>query len=83
MESLRVPQVCRQTAKPARRNATQIIETTIVCAQDKSRAQLWNMTRMQLIPTLAAPQPDMTGDRRIEETCRRSLRFQTRRYLDL
>lgn len=83
VESLRVPQVCRQTAMPARRNVLQIIETSIVCAQDKSRAELWNMTRMQLSSTLAALQPDMTGDRRIEETCRISLRFQTRRYLDL
>ena len=58
----------------ARRIALQIIQTTIVCAPDKLRDQLRNMTRMQLIRTLAASRPDITGYRQVAEAYRKSLR---------
>lgn len=83
VESLRVLRVCRKTAMQARRIALQIIQTTIVCAPDKLRDQLRGMTRMQLIRTLAASRPDMTGYRRVEEAYRISLRSLARRYLEL
>ena len=38
---------------------------------------------MQLIRTLAASRPDMTGYRRVEEAYRISLRSLARRYLEL
>lgn len=69
VESLRVLGVCRKTAMQARRIALQIIQTTIVCAPDKLRDQLRSMTHMQLIRTLAASRPDITGDRQVGSSC--------------
>lgn len=54
VESLRVLRVCRRTALQARRIALQMIQTTIICAPDRLRDPLRQMTRMQLIRTLAA-----------------------------
>ena len=54
VESLRVLRVCRKSAVQARRVALQMIQMSIVCAPDKLREPLRNMTRMQLIRTLAA-----------------------------
>lgn len=54
VESLRVLSVCRKSAVQARRIAPQMIQTSIVCAPDKLDEPLRNMTRMQLIRTLAA-----------------------------
>lgn len=83
VEGLRVLRVCRKTAMQARRIALQIIQTTIICAPDKLCDQLRRMTRMQLIRTLAASRPDMTGYRQVEEACRISLRSLARRHLEL
>jgi len=83
VESLRVLKVCRKTAVQARRVALQIIQTTIVCAPDRLRDLLRNMTRMQLIRTLAAWRPDLTGYRDVEEAYRIALKSLARRYLEL
>lgn len=83
VESLRVLKVCRKTAVQARRVALQIIQTTIVCAPDRLRDLLRNMTRMQLIRTLAAWRPDLSGYRDVEEAYRIALKSLARRYLEL
>ena len=83
VESLRVLKVCRKTAVQARRVALQIIQTTIVCAPDHLRDALRKMTRMQLIRTLAASRPDLTGYRNVEEAYRIALKSLARRYLEL
>lgn len=83
VESLRVLKVCRKTAAQARRIALQIIQTTIVCAPDRLRDLLRNMTRMKLIRTLAAWRPDLTGYRDVEEAYKIALKSLARRYLEL
>ena len=83
VESLRVLRVCRKTAVQARRIALQMIQTTIVCAPDRLRDPLRQMTRMQLIRTLAAWRPDLTAYREVEEAYRISLKSLARRYLEL
>jgi transposase len=83
VESLRVLKACRKTAVSARRIALQMLHNTIVCAPDGLRDQLRNMTRMQLIRTLAAWRPDLTAYREVEAAYRISLKFLARRYLDL
>ena len=83
VESLRVLRVCRKTAVQARRIALQMIQTTIVCPPDSLRDPLRQMTRMQLIRTLAAWRPDVTAYRKVEEAYRISLKSLARRYLVL
>ena len=83
VESLRVLKVCRKTAVQARRIALQIIQTTIVCAPDRLRDLLRNMTRMKLIRTLAAWRPDLTGYRDVEEAYKIALKSLAHRYLEL
>ena len=61
VESRRVLKVCRKTAVQARRVALRIIQTTIVCAPESLRDLLRNMTRIQLMRTLAAWRPDLSG----------------------
>lgn len=83
VESLRVLKVCRKTAVQARRIALQIIQTTIVCAPDRLRDPLRQVTRLQLIRTLAAWRPDLTAYREVEEAYRISLKSLARRYLQI
>lgn len=83
VESLRVLRVCRKSAVQARRVSLQMIQMSIVCAPDKLREPLRNMTRMQLIRTLAAWRPDLTAYREVEEAYRISLKSLARRYLEL
>lgn len=83
VESLRVLKVCRKTAVQARRIALQIIQTTIVCAPDRLRELLRNMTRMKLIRTMAAWPPDLTGYRGVEEAYKIALKSLARRYVEL
>ena len=83
VESLRVLKACRKTAVAARRVALQMIHNTIVCAPDGLRDALRNMTRMQLIRTLAAWRPDLTRYRDVEAAYRISLKSLGRRYLEL
>jgi transposase len=83
VESLRVLKVCRKAAVQARRIALQIIQTTIVCAPDRLREILRNMTRMKLIRTLVAWRPDLTGYRDVEEAYKIAFKSLARRYLEL
>jgi transposase len=83
VESLRVLKACRKTAVAARRIALQMIHNTIVCAPDGLREALRNMTRMQLVRTLAAWRPDLTSYREVESAYKISLKSLGRRYLEL
>jgi transposase len=83
IESLRVLKACRKTAVAARRVALQMIHNTIVCAPDELREALRNMTRMQLIRTLAAWRPDLTDSRNVVSAYRITLKSLARRYLEL
>ena len=83
IESLRVLKVCRKTAVAARRVALQLIHNTIVCAPDELREVLRNMTRMQLIRTLAAWRPDLSDYRNLASAYRITLKSLGRRYLEL
>jgi transposase len=83
IESLRVLKACRKTAVAARRVALQMIHNTIICAPDELREALRNMTRMQLIRTLAAWRPDLTDYRNVVSAYRITLKSLARRYLEL
>ena len=83
IKSLRVLMTCRKTAVTARRVALQLIHNTVVCAPDGLRDQLRNMTRMQLIRTLASWRPDLTAYRDVEMAYRITLKSLARRYLEL
>jgi transposase len=83
IEALRVLVACRKTVVTARRVAPQMIHNTIVSAPDALRDQLRVMTRMQLVRTLAAWRPDLTGYREVEAAYRISLKSLARRYLEL
>jgi transposase len=83
VESLRVLTACRKTAVAARRVALQMIQNTIVSAPDGLRDTLRAMTRMQLIRTLAAWRPDLSGYRDVEGAYRIGLKSLARRYLEL
>jgi transposase len=83
IESLRVLMACRKTAVSARRIALQMIHNTIVCAPDGLRDQLRNLTRMQLVRTLASWRPDLTAYRDLDAAYRIGLKSLARRYLEL
>jgi transposase len=83
VESLRVLKACRKTAVAARRVALQMIQNTIVCAPDELRDALREMTRMQLVRTLAAWRPDLTDYRNVVSAYRITLKSLGRRYLEL
>ncbi len=83
VESLRILVACRKTAVSARRVALQMLHNTIVCAPDRLRDQLRQMTRMQLIRTLAASRPDLTAYRDVESAYRIGLKSLARRYVEL
>jgi transposase len=83
IEALRVLKACRKTAVAARRVALQMIHNTVVCAPDELRDQLRQLTRMELIRTLAAWRPDMTDYRNVGSAYRITLRSLARRYLEL
>jgi len=83
IEALRVLRACRKTAVQARRIALQTIGNTIVSAPDALRDSLRRMTRMQLIRTLVAWRPDMSGYRNMDTAYRIVLKSLARRYLEL
>lgn len=83
VEALRVLKVCRKSAVAARKVALQMIQGTIISAPDPLRDRLRNMTRMQLIRTLAASRPEMSAFRDVEGACRIALRSLARRYVEL
>src|ERR1700733_4509131 len=83
IESLRILMACRKTAVSARRITLQMIHNTIVCAPDALRDQLRNLTRMQLVRTLASWRPDLTAYRDLDSAYRIGLKSLARRYLEL
>ncbi|MGC3875367.1 IS110 family transposase [Salinicola sp. LHM] len=83
VEALRVLKVCRKTAVEARRVALQMIQTQVISAPEELRDLLRKMTRMQLIRTLAAWRPDLSGYRDITMAYRIALKSLARRYLEL
>lgn len=83
VEALRVLQVGRKSAIAARRVALQLIRTSIVCAPDMLRDELRNLTRMQLIRSLAVWRPDVTDYRNVVTAYRITLKSLARRYLEL
>lgn len=83
IEALRVLKSVRKTAVAARRIALQVIQNDIVSAPDELRDALRNMTRMQLIRTLAAWRPDLSAFRDVTEAYRIALKSLARRYLEL
>jgi transposase len=58
-------------------------KNTIVCAPDELRDALREMTRMQLVRTLAAWRPDLTDYRNVVSAYRITLKSLGRRYLEL
>jgi len=83
IESLRILKVCRKTAVAARRIALQMIQMNIVSAPNALRDSLRHMTRMQLIRTLAAWRPEVTGYRDVATAYRITFKSLARRYLEL
>lgn len=83
IESLRVLKACRKTAVAARKIALQVIQNTIVCAPEELRDVLRNLTRMQLVRTLAAWRPDLSDYRNVTSAYRIALKSLGRRYLEL
>ena len=72
----------RRRSAPGR-IALQMIHNTIVCAPDALRDQLRNLTRMQLVRTLASWRPDLTAYRDLDSAYRIGLKSLARRYLEL
>ena len=83
VESLRLLKMCRKTAISARRIALQIIHMNIISAPENLRDSLRKMTRMQLIRTLAAWRPDLSGYRDISTAYKITFKSLARRYLEL
>ena len=83
IESLRVLKACRKTAVAARRAALQMIHNTIICAPEELRDSLRTLTRMQLIRTLAAWKPYLSGYRQVASAYRISPKSLGRHYLEL
>ncbi len=83
VESLRVLRVARKTAVAARRVALQMLQAQIVSAPEELRDQVRNLTRMQLIRTIAAWRPDASDYRDPSTATRIALRSLARRYLEL
>jgi hypothetical protein len=70
-----------RSERQARRPADD--HNTIVCAPDGLRDQLRNLTRMQLVRTLASWRPDLTAYRDLDSAYRIGLKSLARRYLEL
>ena len=83
IESLRVLKACRKTAVAARKIALQVIQNSIICAPEELRDVLRNLTRMQLVRTLAAWRPDLSDYRNVTSAYRIALKSLGRRYLEL
>ena len=83
VESLRALKIARSSAINARRVALQLIHATIISAPGELRDQLRNMTRMQLIRTLATWRPDLSAYRDPVTATKISLKSLARRYLEL
>ncbi|WP_066376241.1 IS110 family transposase [Herbidospora mongoliensis] len=83
VESLRVLRIARTTAVKSRRVALQMLRAQIISAPEELRDQLRNLTRMQLIRTIAAWRPDLTAFRDPVAATRIALKSLARRYLEL
>ena len=83
VESLRVLRVARKTAVAARRVALQMLRMQIISAPEELRDQVRNLTRMQLIRTIATWRPDASDYRDPTTATRIALRSLARRYLEL
>jgi transposase len=83
VESLRVLRVARKTAVAARRVALQMLRMQIISAPEELRDQVRNLTRMQLIRTIATWRPDASDYRDPTTATRMALRSLGRRYLEL
>ncbi len=83
VESLRALKIARSSAISARRVALQLIHATIISAPEELRDQLRNLTRMQLIRTLAGWRPDLSGYRDPVTATKITLKSLARRYLEL
>src|SRR3954462_6644267 len=82
-ESLRVLRVARAHAVRERRSTLQLLRMTIVSCPDELRDQVRNLTRMQLIRTLAAWRPDVSNATDPVTAYRVALKSLARRYLEL
>lgn len=83
VEALRVLRVTRAHAVRERRSALQLLRMSIVSAPDEVRDQVRNLTRMQLIRTLAAWRPDVSNATDPVTAYRVALKSLARRYLEL
>lgn len=83
VEALRVLRVARAQAVRERRNSLQLLRMTIVAAPDEVRDQVRNLTRMQLIRTLASWRPDVSNATDPVTANRVALKSFARRYLHL
>jgi transposase len=83
VESLRVLRVARAHAVRERRSALQLLRMTIISAPEELRDQVRNLTRMQLIRTLAAWRPDVSNATDPVTAYRVALKSLARRYLEL
>jgi transposase len=83
VEALRVLRVARAHAVRERRSALQLLRMTIVSCPDELRDQVRNLTRMQLIRTLAAWRPDVSNASDPVTAYRVALKSLARRYLEL
>ena len=83
VEALRVLRTTRATAVKARRAALQQLRNTIIAAPDEVRDGLRELTRMQLIRTLAGSRPDRDGFRDPVVATRLALRALGRRIIQL
>jgi transposase len=83
VEALRVLRVARAHAVRERRSALQLLRMTIVSCPEELRDQVRNLTRMQLIRTLAAWRPDVSNATDPVTAYRVALKSLARRYLEL
>ena len=83
VEALRVLRVTRAHAVRERRSALQLLRMTIVSCPEELRDQVRNLTRMQLIRTLAAWRPDVSNAADPVTAYRVALKSLARRYLEL
>jgi transposase len=83
VESLRVLRVARGHAVRERRSGLQLLRMTIVSCPEELRDQVRNLTRMQLIRTLAAWRPDVSNATDPVTAYRVALKSLARRYLEL
>jgi transposase len=83
VEALRVLRLTRSTAVKSRRAALQLLRNHIVSAPEDLRDQVRQLTRMQLIRTLASWRPDTGGFRDPGCATRIALKSLARRILEL